>query len=246
MPFSQVALSLAAGLQHSIVATVEGTVWVFGSHQFGQLGLDSEEEGTAERSVYAVPRQIITLRNHFIVHVAAGLYYSFALTATEQVFGWGLNDVGQLGLGHLNDRGSPELLTAVSNVKSISCGLSHTILVLQNGSVWASGNNDGGQLGLGHLKNQAHFTKVEFQAISACDSLNPANLSSSFISFVCVGGPERPISQSIVKVATGDSHTLAIARDGNVWGWGLVSTRRTLYAIGNNRQGHKCMYGWIV
>ena len=218
-----VALSLAAGAQHSVVATVQGHVFVFGSNQFGQLGLDSEEEGTALRSVYSTPRRILTLRDHFIVHVAAGLYYSVALTATEKVFLWGCNDVGQLGLGDLKDRPSPVLLAPFSKVKSIACGLSHTVLVLGDGSVWGSGKNNGGQLGLGHFENQATFSKVLFQEMSYCDTLDPGNLSVSFLSYVCVGGPDRPISMSAVRIACGDSHTLAIAQDGNVWGWGLNS-----------------------
>ena len=218
-----VALSLAAGAQHSVVATVQGHVFVFGSNQFGQLGLDSEEEGTALRSVYSTPRRILTLRDHFIVHVAAGLYYSVALTATEKVFLWGCNDVGQLGLGDLKDRPSPVLLAPFSKVKSIACGLSHTALVLGDGSVFCSGKNNGGQLGLGHFENQATFSKVLFQEMSYCDTLDPGNLSASFMSYVCVGGPDRPISMSAVRIACGDSHTLAIAQDGNVWGWGLNS-----------------------
>lgn len=71
IPLPTVAVSIAAGLQHSILATVEGTVFVFGSNQYGQLGLDSEEEGTASRAPHSSPRQIIGLRDHFVVQVAA-------------------------------------------------------------------------------------------------------------------------------------------------------------------------------
>ncbi len=143
-------MSVAGGAQHSVVATVEGEVWTFGSNLYGRLGLDSEEEGAALRSMYVSPRQIITLRNEFIVDVAAGLHYSFVLTAAQEVFPWGLNDVGQLGLADFIDRGYPIRLEGIKNAMSVACGLSHTILVLADGSVWGTGNNKAGQLGLGH------------------------------------------------------------------------------------------------
>ena len=218
-----VASSLAAGMHHSVVATVEGTVFVFGSNQYGQLGLESEEEGSAEQSVVATPRHIVTLARHFVVQVAAGLHYSVALTIAREVLVWGLNDVGQLGLGHLSNRPSPVLLEGIGAVVSIACGLSHTMIVMANGSVWGTGSNDAGQLGLGDRRDRETFARVKFSPTTVCDTLEPTNLPDSFVSFVCVGGPDRPISMSAVTVAAGDSHTLAIAQDGNIWGWGLNS-----------------------
>jgi hypothetical protein len=223
VPLPAVASSLAAGMHHSVVATEDGAVYVFGSNQYGQLGLDSEEEGIAVRSVVTTPRQIVTLKRHFVVQVAAGLHYSVALTSAQEVLVWGLNDVGQLGLGHLSNRPSPVLLEGIGAVQSIACGLSHTMLVMMNGSVWGTGSNDAGQLGLGNCDSRKDFARVDFSPTTACDTVEPGNLSDSFISLVCVGGPDRPISVSAVTVAAGDSHTLAIARDGNVWSWGLNS-----------------------
>ena len=223
MPLPAVASSLAAGMHHSVVATEDGAVYVFGSNQYGQLGLDSEEEGIAVRSVVTTPRQIVTLKQHKVVQVAAGLHYSVALTSAQEVLVWGLNDVGQLGLGHLSNRPSPVLLEGIGAVQSIACGLSHTMIVMMNGSVWGTGSNDAGQLGLGNCDSRTDFARVDFSSTTACDTVEPGNLSDSFISLVCVGSPDRPISLLAVKVAAGDSHTLAIARDGNVWGWGLNS-----------------------
>ena len=41
---------VAAGAQHSVVATSSGTLWSFGSNEFGQLGLPpSREQGEKRR-----------------------------------------------------------------------------------------------------------------------------------------------------------------------------------------------------
>jgi hypothetical protein len=223
VPMATAVLSLAVGAHHSVVATVEGTVFVFGSNEYGQLGVDSEEEGVSSKEVYSLPKQVVSLREHFIERVAAGLHHTIALTSSLKVFVWGANDLGQLGLGDKRNRPAPILLEAFEHVQSVACGLSHTALVTSNGSVWTAGNNNAGQLGLGDLQDRTRFSRVEFQHTTTCDTLNPANLSESFVSLVCVGTPDRPVNMSAVSVSAGSFHTLAIAMDGNVWSWGLNS-----------------------
>ena len=62
------------------------------------------------------------------------------------------------------------------------------------------------------LLDRATFSKIAFQATTACDTLDPGLLSHSFIAYVCVGGPDRPYGVSFLKAGAGDSHTLVIAR----------------------------------
>ena len=50
-----------------------------------------------------VPRLIKSLGTMKVTAVAAGLYHSAALTAVGQLYTWGANAKGQLGLGKNSD-----------------------------------------------------------------------------------------------------------------------------------------------
>jgi len=54
-----------------------------------------------------------------VVSIVAGYQHMFALTSTGDVYAWGVNNVGQLGLGDTVDRDSPTKITSISNVEKI-------------------------------------------------------------------------------------------------------------------------------
>jgi alpha-tubulin suppressor-like RCC1 family protein len=64
-----------------------------GAAQHGQLG-----HGDAENQT--VPKLIESLRD--VVLIAAGVQHSVALTHYGELYAWGSNDHGQLGLGNTN------------------------------------------------------------------------------------------------------------------------------------------------
>lgn len=86
-----------------------------------------------------------------IAKIAAGGYSSFAITDKGDVYAWGLNNCGQLGLGNKVDTGAPTLATALSGKKitAIETGLHHTIALATDGRVYSVGRGDYGQLGRG-------------------------------------------------------------------------------------------------
>lgn len=66
-----------------------------------------------------------------------------------EVWSWGKNNKGQLGLGDMIDRPLPTIVKAMSNkrVVKICCGTSHTMALTANSQVYSWGNNGEGQLG---------------------------------------------------------------------------------------------------
>jgi len=71
----------------------------------------------------------------------------------NEVWVWGHNTYGQLGLGHNQDQNSPLKLN-LPNIKHIICGGYHTIALTNLNEIWVWGHNRAGQLGLGHNQNQ--------------------------------------------------------------------------------------------
>ncbi|MCH99645.1 ultraviolet-B receptor UVR8-like, partial [Trifolium medium] len=74
-----------------------------------------------------------------------------ALTSTGQLFGWGWNKFGQVGIGHNFDCSSPMLVNfpRAQKVVQISCGWRHTIAVTDRANVYSWGRGANGQLGHG-------------------------------------------------------------------------------------------------
>ena len=68
------------------------------------------------------PQQVMALASEFIECIAIGSEHTLALTARGEVWGWGSNSDGQLGLGHTGTVREPQLITALSGkqVKQVS------------------------------------------------------------------------------------------------------------------------------
>lgn len=148
-------VQVACGENHVLALTTTGHVYVWGSGQQNQLG----RRIMARRQLNGLEPERLGLRN--IVHVAAGVYHSFAVDVNGIVWAWGLNTFHQTGL--TSDRGGNEDMVIVpaqvdalspenhngAKVVLISGGEHHSLFLFDNGEVWACGRSDAHQLGLG-------------------------------------------------------------------------------------------------
>lgn len=126
--------------EHSSIALKEdGTIWVWGGNTEGIAG-----NGTTG-GVIQHPTQVGTASDW--TEISAGRFFVLAKKANGDLYGWGDNSYGNLGLGHLTDQYSP--IKIAENVKSFSAGYHHTMIVKTDGTMWGTGYNDWGGLGMG-------------------------------------------------------------------------------------------------
>lgn len=192
--------AIAAGDAHTLALKNDGTVWAWGSGGLGELGTgDTASHGTAVR--VAGPYGVGHLSN--MIAVAAGGAHSLALLKSGSVFAWGYNNDGQLGDGTTATRTTPVMVTgptgkgSLGEITAVAAGAHYYSMALRkDGTVWTWGYNHFGQLGNGTTTTSLVPTEV----------VGPANASS-------LG--------SIVAIAAGGSHSLALAANGTVWAWGL-------------------------
>ncbi|NWF84209.1 MAG: hypothetical protein HXY18_10305 [Bryobacteraceae bacterium] len=130
MGASRIALPALGG--HLIVLTTDGTVWAWGSNEWGQLG-------TARRASAPFWHQVDLPAR--IVAVAAGAQHTVALDERGFVWAWGGNADGQLGDGTLVWRHEPRPVRGLENVVSIAAGINFTLALRTDGTVWAWGSN---------------------------------------------------------------------------------------------------------
>jgi alpha-tubulin suppressor-like RCC1 family protein len=87
--------------------------------------------------------------------VACGASHTIALTASGELWVWGLNDFGQLGVGHRAvSVPFPTRLDSVygHNIRKIACGATHSVL-LSDRNVYTFGDGTHGALGHGNSKS---------------------------------------------------------------------------------------------
>jgi alpha-tubulin suppressor-like RCC1 family protein len=112
---------------------------------------------------------------HEITQISCGGFCSFALTKTGDLYGFGWNGFGNLGVGDNSVRKSPVLVS--SDVQAIASGDFFSIALLKDGSLCSWGYNDKGQLGLG----LGHDSETR-------PTLVPVSVSEKIIGVGCGGG----------------------------------------------------------
>ena len=141
---SKTAVYVAAGDNHTLCITSDGSVFSWGCNDNGQLGV-----GDAENA--HTPTLVTDLQGKQVTHVAAGACHTICSTADGSVFTWGQGDDGQLGLG---DEGDDMLVPTLVRgelinkaVVQVAPGTQHSACVTEDGSVYTWGDNEQGQLG---------------------------------------------------------------------------------------------------
>lgn len=96
--------SLSGGNFHSACVDTKGNIYTWGNARHGECGHVSKEERNGDNGSNSgpdkeeelIPRRIRIKGVRFKL-VACGMYHTIALTNDNRVFGWGSNELGQLG-----------------------------------------------------------------------------------------------------------------------------------------------------
>ena len=83
------------------------------------------------------------------------------MTKFGEVYSWGNNNVGQLGLGDITNINIPQKLIFREPIMSICCGGYFTIAITNCDTIYVWGKNNG-QLGLGDDDDRCSPTELNF------------------------------------------------------------------------------------
>jgi alpha-tubulin suppressor-like RCC1 family protein len=95
LTFSQVS----AGIEHACGVASDGSAWCWGANQFGELGIPPEDSPFPCSSRPCALRPVAVSGGLRFRQVDAGAQFTCGLTTGDEVFCWGRNDAGQLGIG---------------------------------------------------------------------------------------------------------------------------------------------------
>jgi len=139
----EVSILIACGRNHTIIATEKGSLYAFGCNSESQLGLGD----TKNTSFFNSPQRIEGIGNHYWKALSAGAGQSCALTENGDLFVWGINDNGELGIGKQVEQPIPKRLDLGFEIRSVSCGYYHTAIVSKSGDIYTAGSDEYFQLG---------------------------------------------------------------------------------------------------
>lgn len=131
---------------------------------------------------------------------AVSVHINLNMDGYTEVFAWGSDSQGQLGLAH-KDKGRsyslPRFCCFNVFIRSISCGTLHSAFIEASGLLYTIGSNSDGRLGVGK--------KAIGQSKSPCLVEALAHVR-------------------VAEVACGGGHTLAVDEQGRGYAWGLGET----------------------
>ncbi|XP_054937831.1 X-linked retinitis pigmentosa GTPase regulator isoform X5 [Physeter macrocephalus] len=235
---NDIPVYLSCGDEHTAVITGNNKLFMFGSNNWGQLGLGS-------KSTVNKPTCVKALKLEKVKFAACGRNHTLVSTEGGKVYAAGGNTEGQLGLGDTEERNTFHLIsffTSQHKIKQLSAGFNTSAALTEDGKLFMWGDNSEGQIGLQNIASICVPHQVTIgKPISwiSCGYYHSAFVTTegelyTFGEPECgkLGLPEKllvnhrvpqlvpGIPQKVIQVACGGGHTVALTENA-VYSFGL-------------------------
>ena len=214
--------SVSLGYYHSAAISIDGSLWMWGRNDVGQLA-----DGISESISKPVK---ITER---VQTVSLGEKHSAIIKTDGSLWMWGWNEYGQLGDDSTVDQHEP--IKIMEGVQSVLLGSRHSAAIKTDGSLWMWGWNEAGQLGDGSTVDRHKPVKIMegVQSVSLGEEHSAAIKTDG--SLWVWGFNRNPmwredipafyyepvkIMEGVQSVSLGPKYSAAIKTDGSLWTWG--------------------------
>jgi alpha-tubulin suppressor-like RCC1 family protein len=211
-----VFIAIASGAEHTCGIAPDLTTWCWGSNDKGQLG-NGTLGGTQTR-----PVRVAGFAQ--FAEIKAGQYHTCGRTFSGEIYCWGDNTLGQLGIGFEAQRLSPTKVVSALTFTSLSVGKGHTCATatapgaIRNTYCW--GANGVRQLGANEIFNMAVPTEVvaprRFASISA-GGAHTCGLEDDLMVLDCWGLNDRG------QIGVGNRTQVDLPRGLPIFGFALIS-----------------------
>lgn len=204
-------LQVSCGWRHSALVLEDGSLFVAGENEHGQLGLSAAEVEDSEvaaappsaagRLVTSMTRVpgLLSLR---VAHVSCGRSHTAFVCEAGELYAMGLGLYGQLGLGGLDSAAEPARVPHIGgSAVTVSCGDLHTLVLRSDGRALSCGFGDAARLGRSFEEAAASGTCALTLGVLPLHAAAAA-ASDAF---------------AIVALSAGGAHSAFVTADGSVY-----------------------------
>ena len=227
---------VSVGCVYAAAIKTDGTLWLWGSNDYGYLGNNSTIRVSSPIQTVAGGtnwKQVSVSPNSDATNVTG------AIKTDGTLWLWGYNFYGQLGNNSTTSLSSPvQTVAAGTNWKQVSIGGHHTAAIKTDGTLWTWGSNSGGELGDNTLTSRSSPIQTvaggtNWKQVSKTSAIKNDGTLWNWGSWWNLGdGTTASKSSPVQTVAAGTNWkqvssgsgggaVLAIKTDGTLWGWGL-------------------------
>ena len=211
-----------SGWEHNIVLNNKGEIFSFGHNQYYQCGLpNSEKFNNKNIDIIPDPTNISKIYSNIkATKVSCGNEHTLIISNDKNIYGFGSNEGGLLGISENKIKTyTPTKIHFYGNNKNeiydgrmidISCGTVHNLALTEDGKVFSWGSIQGGQLGF-----PSEFLINMNKKLNSDKNLYLS--TPTIIPFFTKNNIE------IVKISSGEAHSLALNNKGKAYSWGFGS-----------------------
>ncbi|MFZ4621070.1 MAG: T9SS type A sorting domain-containing protein [Bacteroidota bacterium] len=194
-PLYAQSIGTGGSSNHTMVLKDDATASGWGRNILGALGNANTTESTSPVSVVTSG----VLSGKTLTKIAMGGHHTISLASDGAVYAWGYNGSGQLGIANTTSKNVPFAVSTSGvlsgkTITQIAAGNDHSIVLASDGTVYTMGEN-----GYGDLGDSSQTNRNVPVAVKTSGALN---------------------GKIITQIAGGFDHSLALASDGTVYGWG--------------------------
>ena len=236
---------ISIGKWFAAAITTSNVLYMWGFNAEGGCATNNSQQIVSVPTAIVAPNDWLT--------VSCGGTQVMGIKTDGSLWGWGNNQIGQLGLTNVSatNYSSPtQTVSKGNNWAQVSCGSNHTLGIKNDGSLWAWGGNYYGQLGNNQAGTTGTFSPVKIGTNSWIQVAGGYNMSAAirndgslftwgFNSYGALGD-NSVVSRSSpvqigagltwIEVSAGTSNISAIKNDGTIWAAGYGAFGR----IGNS------------
>jgi regulator of chromosome condensation len=205
-------VQIGAGADFAVALDLSGNVFAWGTGQQDQLGRRLVERRKKDA---LLPTHVATPRGK-ITHIFAGSNHTFAMDQDKAVWGWGLNNYGQVGIPD-NAGEDGAAITAPTkvkffagrNIKHLSPGTHHSLAVGEDGKCYVWGRFDSDRIGIKE---------------SDLPLNDPAQVRLGDKGEARIVLEPQVLPMEAVYASAGSGHSLVATKQGQLYAWGYNGT----------------------